>query len=81
MEWMATNLRSGAVGPTVPLDVHCACASARRVPLRLSSDGLALLRQHLLGKLPGDLPIMTYFCRHCKQVATLTAADLYLTDG
>lgn len=68
------------VGPTVALNVRCGCATARRVPIRLASDGLSLLRQHVRGQLPGDLPIMTYKCRHCKQVATLTAADLYLAD-
>jgi hypothetical protein len=47
----------------------------------MSSDGLALLRHHLLGKLPADMPVMTYWCRHCKHVATLTAADLFLADG
>ena len=69
-----------AVGPTVPLDVRCACSITRRAPVRLASDGLAELRRHLRGHLPENLPVLTYWCRHCKQVTTLTASDLYLTD-
>jgi uncharacterized protein YlaI len=32
----------------------------------------------LLGKLDGDQPVMTYWCRHCKQVVALTARDRFL---
>lgn len=67
------------VGPTVPLDVHCACPTPRRVPVRIASDALAELRRAVLGRLDGDQPVMTYWCRHCKQVVALTARDLFLS--
>ena len=68
------------VGPTVPLEARCACPSVRRLPVRLASDGLAELRRCLRGKLPPELPVMTYWCRYCKTVVILTARDLYLAD-
>lgn len=77
---MSANTQSASVGPTVALDVHCGCATTRRIPIRMASDGLAVLRSHLNGKLPRELPVMTYWCRHCKQLATLTVGDLYLAD-
>jgi hypothetical protein len=46
----------------------------------MASDGLAELRRCLRGKLPPELPVMTYWCRYCKTVVILTARDLYLAD-
>lgn len=68
------------MGPTVPLDVRCACPATRRIPVRLVSDGLAELRRQVLGSLGPDVPLLTYWCRHCKRVVTLTARDLFLAD-
>jgi len=45
----------------------------------LVSDTLAFLRQSLSGLLEPDAPVMTYRCRHCKQIVVLTASDIYLS--
>lgn len=67
------------VGPTVALDAHCACPLPRRVPVRIAAEALAELRRALQGRLDGDQPVMTYWCRNCKQVVPLTAGDLFLS--
>jgi hypothetical protein len=76
---MATIPDLASIGPTVTLEIKCECANVRRVPIRLASDGLAVLRKHERGKLPKELPVMTYWCRHCKHAVVLTAGDLYLS--
>jgi hypothetical protein len=48
--------------------------------VRLVSDGLAELRRQVLGSLEAEVPLLTYWCRHCKRVVTLTARDLFLAD-
>ncbi len=64
--------------PTVPVRAACGCAEVRTLPLRLVSDALARLRREAGGKLDPDEPVLTYRCRHCKQVIVLRAQQLYL---
>jgi hypothetical protein len=66
-------------GPTVPIRVRCGCRTSRTLPLWLVSDTLVFLRQNLNGSLTADAPVMTYRCRHCKEIVILTAGDVYLS--
>jgi hypothetical protein len=66
-------------GPTVPIRVRCGCRTPQTLPVWLVSDPLAFLRQTLSGALAPDAPVMTYRCRHCKQITVITAADIYLS--
>ena len=68
-------------GPTVPIKVRCGCRSPQTLPVWLVSDTLAFLRQSLRGSLKPEAPVMTYRCRHCKQIVVLTASDIYLSTG
>ncbi len=66
-------------GPTVPIRVRCGCRATQTLPVWLVSDTLVYLRQTLGGSLAPDQPVMTYRCRHCKQIVPVTASDLYLS--
>jgi hypothetical protein len=68
-------------GPAVPIRARCGCGGARTLPVWLVSDTLVTLRQQLNGTLKPDDPVMTYRCRHCKQIVILTASEVYLSDS
>jgi hypothetical protein len=44
------------------------------------SDTLSELRLYLRGRMPASRPVLTYRCRHCKEVVVITAGQLYLAD-
>lgn len=73
-------MRAAEVGPTVPIRVTCSCPGERSLPLRLLSDTLSELRLYLRGRMPASRPVLTYRCRHCKEVVVITAGQLYLAD-
>jgi len=66
--------------PTVSIRAPCGCAVPRSLPIRLVSNALRQLRAEAGGLLRPDEPVMTYRCRHCKQIVVLRARDLYLAD-
>jgi hypothetical protein len=72
-------MRLNYEGPTVPIRVRCGCRASRTLPVWLVSDTLVFLRRSLNGALAPEMPVMTYRCRHCKEIVTLTASDVYLS--
>jgi len=66
--------------PTVSIRVPCGCGAPRSLPIRLVRNALAHLRAQAGEMLQPDEPVMTYRCRHCKQIVVLRARDLYLAD-
>lgn len=57
----------------------CHCRYPRKPPIDVCIGALPLLRGALArSTMQADTPILTWRCRDCKGVVTITAADLHL---
>lgn len=63
----------------VPLNIQCSCTRPRRIPVSLDAAFWNFLSRVLHNvEIPGDVPVLHVYCRHCGTEKAVTVGELRL---